>query len=181
MSDKKLRRLAEEHVPAVSAYLRRRLYPLPNQDLDDLIEQTLIAVWRRLEDCPPDAERAWMIGIARNVLSNARRSASRRARLNVSLPTPREVPAAEVLAMESVSLADAFRSLTPSEREILMLHAWDGLSDVEIGITLGITTKAAESRLGRARRHFNDRFQVPRGKTPVVDMSAHRGARGNDA
>ena len=65
--DDRFRRLVREHSPEVANYLRRRLYPLTPADLDDLVEETMLVVWRRLDDVPADAERPWIIGVARNM------------------------------------------------------------------------------------------------------------------
>ena len=83
--DDQFRRLVRENSPEVANYLRRRLYPLTPADLDDLVEETMLIVWRRLDDVPADAERPWIIGVARNILRNARRSQNRRHAFESSL------------------------------------------------------------------------------------------------
>ncbi len=80
--------LVYAHSSAVGDYLRRRLYPLSHADLDDLVEETMIVVWRRLDAVPADAELPWMLGVARNVLRNARRSKNRRSAFEASLSPP---------------------------------------------------------------------------------------------
>jgi len=57
-------RLVHEHSAAVASYLRRRLYPLTSADLDDLVEETMLVVWRRLDRVPVDAERPGCSGRA---------------------------------------------------------------------------------------------------------------------
>src|ERR1700733_16079909 len=96
-------RLVHEHSAAVANYLRRRLYPLTSADLDDLVEETMLVVWRRLDRVPADAEGPWMLGVARNVLRNARRSKNRRSAFESRLaPTPDDASAEEhVVADES--------------------------------------------------------------------------------
>ena len=44
---------------------------------------------------------------------------------------------------------DILRQLRLSERELLTLRYWVGLSDREIGVRLGITEKAVSSRFHR--------------------------------
>src|ERR1035437_3571452 len=95
-------RLVREHSPAVGNYLRRRLYPLTPSDLDDLVEETLVVVWRRLDSVPADAELPWMLGVARNVLRNARRSKSRRSAFEATLsPASNEASAEEHVVARS--------------------------------------------------------------------------------
>ena len=83
--DDRFARLVREHSGEVANYLRRRLYPLSGADLDDLVEETMVVVWRRLDDVPDNAERPWIIGVARNILRNARRSQNRRHAFESSL------------------------------------------------------------------------------------------------
>ena len=45
----------------------------------------------------------------------------------------------------------ALDALTTSERELLLLVAWDGLTPAEAAQVLGLTPVAARSRLHRAR------------------------------
>src|ERR1700680_2033682 len=94
-------RLVHEHAGAVGNYLRRRLYPLSPSDLDDLVEETMIVVWRRIDSVPVDAELPWMLGVARNVLRNARRSKNRRSAFEATLP-----PVADEASAAAHSIAD---------------------------------------------------------------------------
>jgi RNA polymerase sigma-70 factor, ECF subfamily len=57
----------------VRAYALRRASPDAAQDV---VADTFLVVWRRLEDVPADA-LPWLYGIARRVLANQRRSADR--------------------------------------------------------------------------------------------------------
>ncbi|MHB8827656.1 MAG: RNA polymerase sigma factor [Acidimicrobiales bacterium] len=146
------RALAQKVTPEVGLYLRRRLYPLPASDLDDLVEEVLIVLWRRFDDVPEDAEVAWSIGVARNVLRNAQRSA-RRASAHVARPVGPDASAEDqVVADETVR--GALAALSHEDRELLTLHAWDGLGTRELAITYGITENAAAVRLSRARARF---------------------------
>lgn len=149
--EQRLRSLAASHVPAIATYLRHRIYPLSTADLDDLIEEVLIVVWKRLDDCPAGSERAWMIGVARNVLSNAHRSIRRRSQLAASLPSVEPSPSAEMWVLASAKVREAMEQLEVQDRETLLLHHWDGLTAREISVALGIGVKAAESRLSRAQ------------------------------
>lgn len=154
--ERRLRRLAELHSPAVATYLRHRIYPLPAADLDDLIEEVLIVVWKRIDDCPVGFERAWMIGVARNVLHNAHRTNRRRSRLASALRTLEPSPSAEMWVLAREEVRGAMEQLEAVDRETLVLHHWDGLTAREISITLGIGVKAAESRLSRAQARFRN-------------------------
>jgi RNA polymerase sigma-70 factor (ECF subfamily) len=162
--EQRLRCLVEAHIPAVATYLRNRLYPLSISDLDDLIEEVLVVLWKRLDDCPVDSERAWMIGVARNVLNNARRSNRRRSRLVALLPVPEPSPSAEIWVLASQDVRDAMAQLEAIDREALMLHHWEGLTGKEISVALGIGVKAAESRLSRAQARLRGALAVTAGR-----------------
>jgi RNA polymerase sigma-70 factor (ECF subfamily) len=129
------------------------VYPLSQSDVEDLLAETLIVVWRRLDDLPEDAELAWMIGVARHVLANARRSQHRRLRREAS-GFVRFQPAAESVVLADDSLNRALATLAPDERDILLACVWDGLSSEDIAVAYDITTNAAAVRLSRSREKF---------------------------
>jgi RNA polymerase sigma-70 factor (ECF subfamily) len=156
MDEDRFTRLVREHSPAIGNYLRRRLYPLTPADLDDLVEETLLVVWRRLDDVPTDAELPWMIGVARNVLRNARRSKHRRLAFEATLQPPRHDASAEESVIADTTVREALGSLEEDDREFLLLHAWDGLDTHELGKLFAISTNAAAVRLSRAQRRFRE-------------------------
>jgi RNA polymerase sigma-70 factor (ECF subfamily) len=152
--------LALEATPPIGAYLRRRLYPLAAADLDDLVEEVLLIAWRRFDDIPSDAQIPWLIGVARNVLRNAVRKQRRISTLESRLrPAPPDA-AAEDYVIADQSVREALGSLSDDDREILLLHFWDGRTSVEIGVIFGITTNAAAVRLSRAQDRFRRNFDV---------------------
>lgn len=63
------------------AYFERRV--TPRADAADLLAETMLIAWRRVDHLPADAERQrmWLFAIAANVLANHRRSLSRRSAL----------------------------------------------------------------------------------------------------
>ncbi len=154
--EERFARLVREHTPAVGNYLRRRLYPLTASDLDDLVEETMIVVWRRLDRVPEDAELPWMLGVARNVLRNARRSKNRRSTFESTLRAPRNEASAEDEVIADASVRDALSALDDDDREILLLNAWDGLDTHALGVYFSISTNAAAVRLSRAQRRFRE-------------------------
>jgi RNA polymerase sigma-70 factor (ECF subfamily) len=149
-------RLVHEHSAPVASYLRRRLYPLTSADLDDLVEETMLVVWRRLDRVPVDAELPWMLGVARNVLRNARRSKNRRSVFEATLHSPSTDPSAEEFVVADVSVREALGSLSDDDREILLLNAWDGLDTHALGVYFVISTNAAAVRLSRAQAKFRE-------------------------
>ena len=160
MEDDRLRRLATELSPAIANYLRRRLYPLGDGDLDDLVEETFLVIWRRIDDVPPDAELAWSLGVARNVLRNSKRARLRRSAAEARLRPQGAESSAEAWVLASASVRAAMRTLSASDRELLLLYHWDGLDVPAIAVALTIIENAANVRLSRAharlRRAYED-------------------------
>jgi RNA polymerase sigma-70 factor, ECF subfamily len=144
--------LYESTRPRIIAYVLRRTSS--REDAADVVAETFEIAWRRLDDVPAgNAGLLWLYVTARHLIANHGRRTRRRyetiTRLaeelrGVSLRT--EGPDEESLAMRS-SLA----SLSPDEREILMLAGWEGLSAAEIGRVLGCSPTAARIRLHRSR------------------------------
>jgi RNA polymerase sigma-70 factor (ECF subfamily) len=50
----------------------------------------------------------------------------------------------------------ALATLGERDREVLLLHAWDGLDNAEAATVLGCSANAFAVRLHRARRRFAD-------------------------
>jgi RNA polymerase sigma factor (sigma-70 family) len=148
-------RLYTDHGRALLAYaLRRTSDP---QDAADVVGETFLIAWRRLQDIPPDeAARLWLYGVARRVLANQERSERRRQRLAERLA--RELPTAlHVLpdpASETGVIWATLAGLGPADQEILRLAGWEQLTPAQIATVLQISPLAARSRLHRARRRF---------------------------
>jgi RNA polymerase sigma factor (sigma-70 family) len=150
------------HFAAVRAYVLRRSGGAP---VDDVLSEIFLVAWRRLDAVPEDA-LPWLLGVARRVLANQRRGEARRAaligRLADALPRSRVVePVGEVFG----SLGEAIGTLSPSEREALLLVAWEGLEPHRAARVLRCTPTAFRARLYRARRRLAAQLgESPRGR-----------------
>ena len=136
--------------------LRRTADP---QDAADILAETFLIAWRRLDTVPRDAEaRLWLYGVARRVLANHHRGARRRSALNLDLAGRlRSDLAAHHVPADPGELApvgEAFRELPEGDRELLSLVGWEGLDNGEIATVLGCSRNAVRVRLHRARRRF---------------------------
>ena len=106
-----------------------------------------------------DAERdarAWLFGIATNVLGHHRRAEQRRFRAYMTVGALREASGADGQGGEDDSLArerlvEALVSLDARDRETLLLFAWADLSYEEIATALEIPLGTVRSRIHRAR------------------------------
>jgi RNA polymerase sigma-70 factor (ECF subfamily) len=135
--------------------VRRYAWRRDPQIADDVAAETFIVAWRRLDDVPEDA-RPWLIGVARNVTLNFRRSQRRQQNLVFELQQdraraqPAETPTSEL----PPEVAAALDALFPGDREVLLLHAWDDLDSPRIAVVLGCSKANASLRLHRAKRRF---------------------------
>jgi len=145
----RLERLAAQVYEPLQRYLRRRTDP---DTAADVLADSLLVLWQRLDDVPADAELAWAYGVARRCLANAERSRRRRRRLVdriAAQPLPAVPPPPGEAGDERLDAALA--ALREDDREVLRLWAWEQLEAREIAAALGITANAASIRLHRAR------------------------------
>jgi RNA polymerase sigma-70 factor (ECF subfamily) len=143
----------ELYEPICGYALRRVREP---EDAAEVIAETFATLWRRFDRCPQGAElRPWLFGVARRVIANQRRGERRRTALGERLaanvapaPVQQEEPPSE--------LSRAFASLSDSDRELLSLVAWEGLTPKELSVALGTSTAVVRLRLHRARKRLRE-------------------------
>ncbi|MFU8872801.1 RNA polymerase sigma factor [Micromonospora sp. SL4-19] len=143
--------LMNDHGRAVLGYLTRRTDPVP--DAADLMAEVFVVVWRRLADVPdePHQARAWLLGTARGILANHRRSALRRSQLADRLRQHLQTQPDTVLDDTSSLVRSALDRLSDDDRELLTLIAWEDVSPSQAAIILGLSAAATRKRLERAR------------------------------
>jgi RNA polymerase sigma-70 factor (ECF subfamily) len=162
-----------ENVDAVLGYALARTDPHTAQDV---MSETFLTAWRRLEDVPNPA-RAWLIGVARKNLANQHRGRRRQQGLRSRLSRAVEPSATDTYSTDDQSVVlDAVRHLRPSDQELLTLVAWDGLDHTEAALVLGCSTKTFAVRLHRARRRFE--AAISNGE-PGVPGQAEHGTKGS--
>jgi RNA polymerase sigma-70 factor (ECF subfamily) len=157
---RRFRQLADEVTPAVAAYVARRQYPLAKADLDDIVAEVLLVLWRRLDDVPVDGAIPWSIGVARNVRRNAVRKSTNAAITAAKLHSSGTTASAEDAVIGDEGVKSALLALSDDDREIIMLHFWDGLSAGAIATVLGVSENAAAVRLSRAQERFRRHIET---------------------
>lgn len=136
-------------------FVQRRVHP---SHAEDLVEDVMLVAWRRLDDVPTDmsAARAWLFGVARKTLQNARRREGRNAALAVRLADRAATSAVASHSPDAVAdmldVGAAWPRLNAVHQEAIALSALDGLSAPEAAAVLGISPTAFRLRLSRARR-----------------------------
>jgi RNA polymerase sigma-70 factor (ECF subfamily) len=167
MSDgERFERLYRANYAAVLAYALRRTAA---EQAHDAAAETFLIAWRRLGDVPSDA-RPWLLGVARRVLANQRRSDRRRVALTARLAN--EPPAARGHEESGTpSVLAALAELAERDREALLLVAWEGLDHPQAAAAIGCSRPAFAVRLHRARRRLLKALE-PGGQVAREDPSS---------
>lgn len=164
---------------------------------EDVVSLTFLEAWRLRERLLPDAEvpdagvsdaevpdtgdgglRAWLFGIATNVLRNTRRTARRHGAALARLPE-RHTEHATVpdFADELVGRLDdadrltaahaALAKLRRREREVFALCVWSGLSYAAAAEALDVPVSTVRSRLARARQRLRGLAEAELARQPA--------------
>lgn len=143
--------LYDTHHAAVRAYAWRRDAALA----DDIVAETFLVAWRRLEDISFDEALPWLLAVARHTHLNIRRGERRRCRREASVAGPTDATVAGSDASGSGDRVLRLLShLSDSDQEVLRLVAWEGLDRPAIARVLGCSRATVALRLHRARRRF---------------------------
>ena len=148
--------LARELIDPLRRFLARRTDPAT---ADDVLSDTLLVCWRRLDDVPDNA-LPWAYGVARNCLANAQRGERRHLRLvaKISVVAPPDQTTRAPDAADDAVL-EAMAVLRPEDAELLRLWAWEQLTPAEIATVLEVSPNAASIRLHRAREKLRDELR----------------------
>ncbi|MDJ0323784.1 sigma-70 family RNA polymerase sigma factor [Cryobacterium sp. PH31-AA6] len=146
--------VVREHSAALVRYFARRG---PRQDAEDLAAEVLAVAWRRRADVPLEAVLPWLYRTAGFTLANHRRKL-------IDLPvdvvpetgTVRVSEHPELSALFDAELRGALESVGERDREILLLHAWEGLDGEELAEVLGISRSGSDAALSRARKRLRE-------------------------
>ena len=156
-------------------------------DAADLLADTFLVTWRRINVVPADAEaKLWLYGVARKTLANQRRRDRRAHILAGRLRNELATHALEVPCLDpgAISMTAALSRLRPSDRDLLILVGWDGLTPAEIASLLGIDAGTARVRIHRARGRLKEALDGgdhtpagppprPRRSRPVANDGTH--------
>jgi RNA polymerase sigma-70 factor (ECF subfamily) len=160
--------LFEAHHGEIHRYVASRLGRV---HADDLAAETFLVAFRTRErfSGPAGHRRAWLFGIATNLIRRHRRDEERRYRAlgraggmaAVDDADPDQVVDRVVAHGSQPALAEALRVLNPADRDALLLVAVADLSYAEVGAALGIPPGTVGSRLTRARKAVRTALGTP--------------------
>ncbi len=180
------------------------------QDAEDLLQETLLAAWRGLEQFEGRASvRSWLYRIATNRSLDVLRASRRRPEesrmpelpeptrwseplwlepypdaLLDGIPDDAPGPDARYEAKEAIALAFivGLQHLPPEQRAVLMLRDVLGYRAREVAEMLATTDAAVHSLLGRARAAFESRLPAAgRERAPLPDSKLERDVVGRFA
>jgi RNA polymerase sigma-70 factor, ECF subfamily len=148
-TEQRFNRLHEQHFEAIRRYAYRRSPALA----DDIVAETFLVAWRRIDEVPDDA-RPWLFGVARNVRLNLQRSSRRQIALTERLTGEIAASGLGDGDASGEAVAAALSALSERDRETLLLHAWEGLDRRDIAGVVGCSVANVSVRLHRARARF---------------------------
>lgn len=126
----------------------------------DLTQQTFLHLHRARGDFRPDqALRPWLYAIARNVLRHELRRRRRKPETLVPSEHLELTPAQTGPADPRLDVARVLRQLPEAQRDVLILHWFQGLSFAEVGATLGMRESTARVRAHRAYAFLRKFFE----------------------
>lgn len=174
------RQLYNATFDAVRRFCLRRL---PASDVNDALSEVYLVAWRRFDEVPSDDKALpWLYAVARNVVRHIDRSNRRRHRLTAKAlrqPTV-TVPSTDVVVVRRAEDEESLRALnelSATDREVVLLRAWEGLSAPEIATALGISRAATEKRLSRATHRLERLIGEGRAPTAKRSMTAQEETR----
>jgi RNA polymerase sigma-70 factor (ECF subfamily) len=145
-------------------YLWRALLGLgvPSADVDDVCQEVLLVVHRRLREFDGRALRSWLYAICLRVASEYRRSARVRLELPVAeLPeSPAEEGQLDAIAAQEVwqELLVSLNDLDEEKRAAFVLYEIEELSLREVAEAMSCPLQTVYSRLQSARSHVREHF-----------------------
>jgi RNA polymerase sigma factor (sigma-70 family) len=160
---------------------------------EDITQDVFISALRRMRDSErPIAFKPWIYEIAKNACIDDFRRARRAREVPISgddeleHANPRligrtQTPDAAIESRQHLSdLRGAFRGLSESHHQIIVLRELEGLSYAQIGERMGMSRPVVESTLFRARRRLSEEYdELVSGRrcAHVQGVIAERGPR----
>ncbi len=152
--------LYTQHVDALYRYLSRRVFD--RQTAEDLTSITFMKALEGIRSFTPHKQelRAWLYRIARNSMIDH----FRKERPTMDIESAWDLPSDDVASLAAERSVDvarlhkAMQKLNASEREIVMLRIWEGLSYREIAEMTGKTEANSKVIFSRAVKDLRTQF-----------------------
>jgi RNA polymerase sigma-70 factor (ECF subfamily) len=154
--DQAIARLFQTYAEFVWRVLRR--FGVPEADAEDAVQEVFLVVSRRLDAYQEQgAMRAWLVSIARQVASHARRARFRQERKLQALPVRHagEDPERTLENKRALTLVNQFLAqLDQDQAWVFYLAELEGLTAPEIAAGLQVNLNTVYARLRLARQRF---------------------------
>ena len=150
----RLELLFDANHEAVARYVWRRTRP---DVVDDVVAETFLVAWRRLDDVPAES-LPWLLGVARRVISTQRRSVERQHSLVRKLADSTPQSSDDPSAPGDTAVISALAQLSERDREAITLIAWEGLTPAQAAAVLRIPRASFRARLSRAKRRLRQQL-----------------------
>lgn len=153
--DTRVAALFEQHAPRLFVYARRQA---GSADAEDLVSEAFMVALRRLDDLPADSGEAfaWLVGTVRKLAANHRRRRETQDRYwrDAVRDGWHATGSHEDTVADRERCLAALAELSTSDRELLLLVAWEGLTTDQAASVLGVSRNALAVRMFRARQRL---------------------------
>jgi RNA polymerase sigma factor (sigma-70 family) len=142
-------------------------------DVEAIVSEAFLVAWKQWPNRPErhDELRPWLYGITRNIMRSSLRHEKVRLRLEAPSSATQGPSNDGFERVESdLVMRAALMALSPDDREVILLVAWDDLDTSGLAIALGISKTAARVRLHRARKRLASEFA----KSAVTKSTLHQ-------
>ena len=152
-----LGRLLDEHGAALALYAAQW-----TESPDDCVQEALVELARQPQS--PDHVVAWLYRVVKHRALNAARGSRRRRERESRAIADRLADAQQPAAFDrhdAMAATEALVQLEPSERELVVMRIWGGLTLDEIGESLAISTATAHRHYERALTKLRNILESP--------------------
>ena len=131
-------------------------------DAEEVCQDVFLRCWERIEECRnPERVGAWIAAIARNTAHNrrdARRVRETEHLEGLAIAGPERTDAVVHRNELRAALLGALETLSPVQREVVLLHDLEGWKHAEIAGRLDLSAVMSRRHLSDARKRLRERL-----------------------
>ncbi len=145
--------LFDAHYVVIRRYAQRRLAEVTMAE--DIAAETFAAAWNQIRT-RHTVDLAWLFTVAHRRIADVYRDRGRFVGVEAAIARAAQERAEPLHPLESLALHQVLAQLPEKQREVVMLHYWDGRPAAEIGAIVGTTERAVWMTLSRARKTLRE-------------------------